>query len=205
MWTLSFYRDMVVYTIEILAWSFPTTREKRARWDFWTWLTSPNNLPKLISASQSSFSMLAARTWMSQGTSICLIMQSKMIISISMHLKKHNSQQTIRATLLSCIRARNGWSLSKHTMRPRNMRSRKRDTQKELNTCLMPSLKIAVHSMTSSRRLWRLMIPSCLQSTTSISQMFIPLWISSQTRQRTLPKKNSSLKIRACRNMKSKC
>jgi len=141
---------------------------------------------------------------MVQPTSICLIMHYKMTISISMHLKKDSSQQTIRGTLLSCIRARNGWSLSRHSIRMRNMSSRKRVTLQELKTCSKPLNKIAVLSMTSSRRLWKLKILSCLQSTTSISQMFIPLWISSQIRRWRQLKRNSSPKNRASRNMKSK-
>ena len=190
---------MVACTIEILAWSFLTTKEKRARWDFWTWQTSPNNLPELISPSQSSSSTHAERTWMFQVTSICSIMLSKIIVSTSMHLKKH-SRQTIRATLLSFIRARSGRSRSKHSTKRKSMRSRTRDTQQEPSTCSTLSLKIAVHSQTSSRRSWKPMKTWCSQSTTRSSPMFISLWISFQIKQL---KRNCSspkmIKVSRCR------
>lgn len=190
---------MVACTIEILAWSFLTTKEKRARWDFWTWQTSPNNLPELISPSQSSSSTHAERTWMFQVTSICSIMLSKIIVSTSMHLKKH-SRQTIRATLLSFIRARSGRSRSKHSTKRKSMRSRTRDTQLVPSTSSTLSLKIAVHSLTSSRRSWKPMKTSCSQSTTRSSPMFISLWISFQIKPL---KRNCSspkmIKVSRCR------
>ena len=130
-------------------------------------------------------------------------MLSKMIISTSMHLKEHFHQPTIRVTLQSCIHARSGWSRSKHTMSLRNMRTRTRVTRRAPDTSSRPSLKIAAHSMTSSRRSWKLTIASCSPSITSRKPIFTPLWISSQIRQLRQTKYISPRK-RASANMKKR-